>query len=78
MELNDEQRVELSKEVLISTVDKVCQPDSTLCAVMVVTDGARMSIVPVRVSQKDAFSLLVAACTVLEPDEFKTDIGDMH
>jgi hypothetical protein len=78
MNLDDEARIELAKEALVSTVDKICEANSTLSAVMVVTDGVGLLVVPVRITKNEAFSLLVAACTALEPEDLKTSSGELH
>lgn len=78
MELNDETRTELAKLAMVAAVDKVCEEGSTLRAVMVVTDGQGLYVTPLRLSKIDTFSLLVAACTALEPEELVNNSGEMH
>ena len=78
MEMNDEARIELAKLALVAAVDKICEPDSKLQAVMVITDGTGLFITPLRVSKNEAFSLLVAACTALEPEDLVNNSGEMH
>lgn len=76
--MNDEVKIELAKLALVAAVDKICQPDSVLQAVMVVTDGTGLFITPLRVTKNEAFSLLVAACTALEPEELVNNSGEVH
>lgn len=78
MELSDEARIELAKEALVSTVSKICETGSTLSAVLVVTDGVGLMATPFRLTKNEAFCLLVAACTALEPEDIKTPPGDIH
>lgn len=76
--MNDEARIELAKLALLATIDKLCEPENNMQAVMVVTDGTGLFITPLRVSKNEAFSLLVAACTALEPEELINNSGEMH
>jgi hypothetical protein len=71
-EMTDEQRTMLALTSFKMLANAVCAEDSTLKAVLVVTDGQHVAINPMRVSKEGAFSLLVAACTSLEPPECKT------
>lgn len=76
--MSDEARIELAKLSMLATVDKLCASDSTLQAVMVMTDGKGLWITPLRVTKNEAFSLLVAACTALEPEELVNNSGEVH
>lgn len=78
MELDDETRTTLAKTALLDAADLICAPDSKLSAVLVVTDNVGLLVVPVRITKNEAFSLLVAACTALEPEDLKTSSGDLH
>lgn len=78
MKLTDEERVELAKLAMMAAVDKLCEPENNMQAVMVITDGTGLFITPLRVSKEGAFSLLVAACTALEPEELVNTSGEVH
>lgn len=77
MKLTDEEKTEMSRIALAAAVDHICQQESTLSAILLVTDGEGLMIHPLRVSKEQAFSLLVAACTALEPEDMK-DIDPRH
>jgi hypothetical protein len=77
MKLTDEEKTEMSRAALATAVSVICQEDSTLSAILLVTDGEGLMIHPLRVSKEQAFSLLVAACTALEPEDMK-DIDPRH
>lgn len=76
--MSDEERIEIAKLAMLAAVDKLCVQDSPLQAVMVVTDGKGLWITPLRVTKNEAFSLLVAACTALEPEELVNNSGEVH
>jgi len=71
MKLTDEEKIEMSRAALAVAADVICKPDSNLSAILLVTDGEGLMIHPLRVSKEQAFSILVAACSALEPQDLK-------
>jgi hypothetical protein len=71
-DMTDEQRTLLARASFEVLANAVCAEDSTLQAVLVVTDGQHLAVNPLRVTKERAFSMLVAACTSLEPPECRT------
>jgi hypothetical protein len=76
MKLTDEERTEMSRAALAVAADVICKPDSNLSAILLVTDGEGLMIHPLRVSKEQAFSILVAACSALEPQDLKETQGE--
>jgi hypothetical protein len=68
-DIPEDLRIKLARAALAKSAELVCEEDSKLAAILVVTDGANLLIHPLRVTKKQAFSLLVAACTAVEPEE---------
>lgn len=56
----------------------ICAPDSKLSAVLIMTDGVGLSAIPVRLTKREAFTILVAACSALEPEDLANPTGEMH
>ena len=78
MELTDEQRIELARKVLLEAAQSVTNANSNLAAVLVVTDGAGIFISPLRLTKEQTFSVLVAACSAVEPENFEDRSGELH
>lgn len=79
MELNDDTKIEFAKNMLLNAVNKVCEPDSRLSALLVVTDGEGLLLMPVGLTKREAFTILVAACTALEPEDAADNApGELH
>lgn len=76
MKLTDEEKTEMSRAALAVAADVICRQDSTLSAILLVTDGEGLMIHPLRVSKEQAFSILVAACSALEPQDLKDTQGE--
>jgi hypothetical protein len=76
MKLTDEEKIEMSRAALAVAADVICKPDSNLSAILLVTDGEGLMIHPLRVSKEQAFSILVAACSALEPQDLKETQGE--
>jgi hypothetical protein len=71
MKLTDEEKNARARVALATAAAHVCEQDSTLSAILLVTDGEGLLIHPLRVSKEQAFSILVAACSALEPEDLK-------
>lgn len=78
MELTDEQRIELARKVLLEAAQSVTNEASNLAAVLIVTDGSGVFISPLRLTKEQTFSLLVAACSAVEPENFEDHSGELH
>ena len=75
MKLTDDEKTEMSRAAMVTATSVICQPDSKLAAILLVSDGEGLMIHPLRVSKEQAFSILVAACAALEPPDLR-DIED--
>jgi hypothetical protein len=69
MKLTDEEKTEMSRAALAVAAENICRQESTLSAILLVTDGEGLMIHPLRISREQAFSVLVAACSALEPED---------
>jgi hypothetical protein len=78
MELDDDTRTTLAKTALLDAADLICAPDSKLSAVLIMTDGVGLSAIPVRLTKREAFTILVAACSALEPEDLANPTGEIH
>jgi len=78
MELTDEQRIEMARKVMLETAQSVTDEGSNLAAVMIVTDGSGLFISPLRLTKEQTFSLLVAACAAVDPENFEDHSGELH
>lgn len=59
-------REETAKELLSNVVTHLVSDDCDWKAVLVLSDGDLVQLLPLRLSAREAFSMLVVACTVLE------------
>lgn len=79
MKPTEDEIIEMARTAFATAARHVTQPDSNLQAILIATDGDGLFITPLRLTKHDAFCLLVAACSALEPEENKpTDKGEMH
>jgi len=78
MDVPDAERNELARRVMLEAATSITQEGSRIQAVLVATDGEALFVTSLRLTRVDAFALLVAACSSLEPQTFDTPSGEMH
>jgi hypothetical protein len=78
MDMTDDQRNELACKFMLEAATQITRENSRVQAVLVATDGEALFVTPLRLNREDAFSLLVAACSSLEPKTFDNPSGEMH
>jgi hypothetical protein len=66
------------KERFVKVAQLLCEDDNKMSAMIVASGKFGMYMVPLRISREEAFALLVAACTVVEPDDMKDKKGGLH
>lgn len=76
--MTDEQRNALACDVLQKATDVITRPDSTLRAILVVSDAHDTTILPIRLTDIAARELLTVALKALEPHHFTNNSGVTH
>lgn len=77
-DLTDDEQVELAKATMLATAKHLCTRGVGLKALMFVTDGKDLFLIPLRMTKMEMLSLMTAACSVMESDITADRLGEFH
>lgn len=78
MEMTDEERITLARKAMAAATEAITKEESSIKAVLIATDGYGLFVTPLRMTKEETFSLLVAACSALEPETLANPSGEVH